>query len=798
MARLASRSKLTVLASALVIAYAAGIAAYLLSLLQPVDNAEQGTLDWRFLYRGPIGEKPNRIALVTVDEQAKLPYWAPVPREHLASVITGLSNAGARLIGVDFFLGSHSFDARGDSLLRQAIEQAGNVVIVSYLDRGAEGQLEEHTALPFFLDVALDYGYATFFTGTSVESVREGRTAVSMDGRHALSLAGCLFAHDQGLDTGSIRQLEWSRRQPELPGSEDDYARIIDYNGPPYQYYRGLDRELQGGIAAFHSKDVVSLPAVVTQRFFKDRIVLLGSGLSDAPDIYRTPFFSQEFGFERTFGVEIHGHFLNSMLSPQPLETSGFFRTAIIVLLPAFLCALVAVRLRPYIAFPLVLVVLGGVWAYGFHLFSADALVVPLVMPTVGAGLACLIGFMYVGSTEGRRKSEVRDRFAPMVGEQQLKQLLEEPDAWSTDGEERIVSVLWLQLNAPDTGTGGAASARETVVFFQQYWDAMSQVVFKHGGAVFRYEEDAMAAVFGAPVNDRDHPSHAVMAAIDAADAWPSLRATGGAVSAAWTLAAGADSGRAILGEMGGDEHYAYRVQGRPVERSRQLASQQSSGSEVWISQELSDLVQGQIESEPLDSEGGTTHRVTGRFAAPPIGAAEGLTNPFWKYVGLARREQDPVSGELLGRLALFSDFNKQELGQMRSIVHHRTYTGGERVFSQGEVGSAMYIVQKGRIDILQEREDGGTDLLQRLDEGDFFGELALLSDLPRPAAAVAYEASELLVLFQSDLFDLIERAPELGVRLIRSLSRILGERLIQVNEQLVRQGRDTEGDSRP
>jgi len=42
-------------------------------------------------------------------------------------------------------------------------------------------------------------------------------------------------------------------------------------------------------------------------------------------------------------------------------------------------------------------------------------------------------------------------------------------------------------------------------------------------------------------------------------------------------------------------------------------------------------------------------------------------------------------------------------------------------------------------------------------------------------------------VIFQADLYDLIEREPELGVRLIRSLSRIMGERLIQVNEALVR-----------
>ena len=51
----------------------------------------------------------------------------------------------------------------------------------------------------------------------------------------------------------------------------------------------------------------------------------------------------------------------------------------------------------------------------------------------------------------------------------------------------------------------------------------------------------------------------------------------------------------------------------------------------------------------------------------------------------------------------------------------------------------------------------------------------------------MAYEPVEVLVLFQADLYELIEREPELGVRLIRTLSRILGERLIQLNEELVR-----------
>lgn len=785
MARLASRSKLTVLATALVVSYAAGLVAYLLSLLQPVQEAEQGTLDWRFLFRGPMGEKPAEIALVTVDEQADLPYWAPVPREHLARVIQSLTRGGARLVGLDFYLGSHSFDAAGDSLLREAMVEAGNVVPVSFLERGEDGALKEYRAMPYFLEAALDYGYATFFTGTGVESVREGRVAMGIEGRHALSLAGALYARAKGLETGEIRELDWARRYDRLPGSDDDYRRLIDYNGPPFQYYRGLDHELVGGIAAFSSKQVTSLPPVLAQRFFKDRIVLVGSGLSDAPDIYRTPFFAQRYDYERTFGVEIHAQFLNSLLAERPLAEVGAFATILLVLIPGFLAGLAAVRLRPYLAFPLLLVVLALVWGLGFHLFGDYQLVAPLVMPTLASGLACLFGLIYVGSTDGKRKNAVRDRFAPMVGEQYLAQLLETPDAWATDGDERLVTVLWLQLELDDSVR---QSARETMAFYQDYWRRMTPLIFENDGVVFVYEERSLGAVFGAPLAQRDHAQRAVTTAIDVAEAWLSF--------GKGKLSIGLETGTALIGELGADERFSYRVLGTPVDRACELAVNQDGRGEIRISRQLQEQVSELVESEAV---GGDVFRVTGRLSAPAIGAAERPTSPFWKYLKLERGGESDISDELLERLAIFAEFNRRDLHHVKPLLFPRSFRPGERIFAQGEVGSAMYIIQRGSVDILhEEEEESDPQLLQRLGEGEFFGELALLSDLPRPASAVAYQKAELLVLFQNDLFDLIEQQPELGVRLIRSLSRILGERLIQVNEQLVRQGRDTEGDSRP
>ena len=794
MARLASHSKLTSLATALVIAYAAGLVTYLLSLLGPVHNAEQGTLDWRFLFRGPMGEKPAGMALVTIDEDADLPYWAPVPRDHLAQVVRVLSEGGARLIGLDFFLGKYSFDARGDSLLRTAIGEAGNVVLASFVEWDEEGQPKEHKPLPFFSKMALDYGYATFFTDTSVESVREGRVAIGLDEKHILSLAGCLLARAKGLDTDEIRQLPWSKRHPELPGDEEDYRRIIDFNGPPFQYYRSIDREMPGGLVTLSSHQVINLPPPLVKQFFADRIVLIGSGLDDAPDRYRTPFFAQKYGFRRTFGVEIHGQFLHTLLADRQPERAGFFLSILLVLGPAFLAALASVRMRAYGAFLLVLGILLVLWILGFYSFQSWSLVVPLVTPTLACGLACLLGLIYVGSTDGRRKNEARERFAPLVGSEQLEDILAQPESWSTEGEEQNVTVLWIELPSLDYET---VSARETVTFFQNCWEELSSLIFNHGGAVFRYEEDGLGVVFGAPLEEKEHPERAIDAAIELVEAW-----LGGVQRGTWErgLRIGGDTGRVFVGELAGGERYAYRVLGRPVERALMLARDSDGEAGIRISRELWEQVRDRVEANPWSNGAGEVgYLVKGRTASPPIGAAAIPDNPFWKYLGLDRRRDDEISEELLERLALFKGFNRRDLRQIVPLLYHRTFSPQERVFVQGEVGSAMYIIQKGSVDILKEGEDSEpAQLLQRFGKGEFFGELALLSDVRRSASAVAYEPAELLVLFQSDLYDLIEREPELGVRLIRTLSRIVGERLIRTSEELVRRNPTADREGEP
>ncbi len=97
------------------------------------------------------------------------------------------------------------------------------------------------------------------------------------------------------------------------------------------------------------------------------------------------------------------------------------------------------------------------------------------------------------------------------------------------------------------------------------------------------------------------------------------------------------------------------------------------------------------------------------------------------------------------------------------------TYPAGTYVFRQGEAGSEMFIIQEGKVEILTQKGQKEV-LLAVLEEGDFFGEMAVLEDLPRTASARAVTACQLLRIDRQTFDQLIRHNPEIAVRMLRKL----------------------------
>jgi CRP-like cAMP-binding protein len=139
----------------------------------------------------------------------------------------------------------------------------------------------------------------------------------------------------------------------------------------------------------------------------------------------------------------------------------------------------------------------------------------------------------------------------------------------------------------------------------------------------------------------------------------------------------------------------------------------------------------------------------------------------------------------------LFQDLAVNELKMLEKIVNIRTYRPGEIVFRQGDVGVGMYIISKGTVNIYKEEivpESGNprTTHITQLQEGDFFGDLALVEDNGRrSASAVAHQETNLIGFFKPDLIELANRNPTAGVKILMRLGEVLGSRLAQTTAKI-------------
>jgi CRP-like cAMP-binding protein len=102
-------------------------------------------------------------------------------------------------------------------------------------------------------------------------------------------------------------------------------------------------------------------------------------------------------------------------------------------------------------------------------------------------------------------------------------------------------------------------------------------------------------------------------------------------------------------------------------------------------------------------------------------------------------------------------------------------YADGEVIFAQGDLGTEMFIILEGQVEIIKHINDE-SHTLSRLEKGDFFGEMALLENVARTADARAAGEVKVLVINGSRFDEMLRKNPEIAVRIIRKYSKRLRE----------------------
>ncbi len=124
-----------------------------------------------------------------------------------------------------------------------------------------------------------------------------------------------------------------------------------------------------------------------------------------------------------------------------------------------------------------------------------------------------------------------------------------------------------------------------------------------------------------------------------------------------------------------------------------------------------------------------------------------------------------------LQKVELFSGMLAEQMASLEQTAEMRAYEAGEVIFQEGDPGDGIYIVLEGLVQVSTRVSETERRVLTRVEEGDFFGEMAILDDRPRSATASAESDTKVYFLHRDDLSRILDRSPKLTVSLLREFS---------------------------
>lgn len=128
-------------------------------------------------------------------------------------------------------------------------------------------------------------------------------------------------------------------------------------------------------------------------------------------------------------------------------------------------------------------------------------------------------------------------------------------------------------------------------------------------------------------------------------------------------------------------------------------------------------------------------------------------------------------------KIPLFMSISDEDLDLLVEQLEPTSFKAGSVIINEGDPGDCLYLIKEGTVKVMAKLQDTDEDLiLSRLESGDYFGEMALITGEPRSASVVAESDTDLWKLSKKDFDNLIEKHHDITLTLTHMLSHRLKE----------------------
>jgi CRP-like cAMP-binding protein len=121
---------------------------------------------------------------------------------------------------------------------------------------------------------------------------------------------------------------------------------------------------------------------------------------------------------------------------------------------------------------------------------------------------------------------------------------------------------------------------------------------------------------------------------------------------------------------------------------------------------------------------------------------------------------------DLIRNVPLFAQCSRKELAEVASIADEIDLPAGRDLIREGERGREFFVLLDGTVDV---RKDGRR--IRELGAGDFFGEIALVSDAPRTATVTTTSPARALVVTDRSFRALLRHSPSIQLKVLQALA---------------------------
>lgn len=352
---------------------------------------------------------------------------------------------------------------------------------------------------------------------------------------------------------------------------------MINFAGAPYSYMTVPLTDLINGRVKFD---------------FTDKIVLIGATAPDLHDDYIVP----TSGGQRMPGVEIHAHAIQTIITKKYLAEQSISTLIaaimIISLLVGLLYAYVPIRYS-------VPVILAALFIYVFiavALFKRG-IIVNLIFPPVTLVLASVASIGAIAREEQKHKQHILGIFGKYVSKDVVTHLLKNEKSIELGGQEREVTAMFADIRG-FTSLAEKMTAHEVISFLNHYFGDMTDLVFKHEGTLDKFIGDALFALWGSPLPDKQHALKAVSCALEIQHR---LRTQHRKDMPRINLGIGICSGPAVIGNMGSKQRQEFTAIGDTINTASRLSGI-TEGGQIVITESTYKLIKDKVNCKKLPS----------------------------------------------------------------------------------------------------------------------------------------------------------------------------------------------------